>query len=158
MPEKGPDLAIRAARMAGLPLDLVGPIADRRYYAEHVQPLLGSGIHYRGHLKHDELAVLLGSASACLVTPRWDEPYGLVAAEALACGTPVCGFARGALPELLDESCAVLVEPDNVSALASGLRLAAGLARADARLHAVAHCSEEQMVEQYEGLYRELAA
>ena len=70
---------------------------------------------------------LLGRAGACLVTPRWDEPYGLVAAEALACGTPVCGFARGALPELLDDRCAVLVEPDDVEALAAALLAAARL-------------------------------
>ena len=110
-----------------------------------------------GHLTHDQLAVLLGRASACLVTPRWDEPYGLVAAEALACGTPVCGFARGALPELLDEQCAVLVEPDDVEALAAGLLAAARLPRAAARAHAAARCSQDRMIEQYENLYLEAA-
>ena len=115
-------------------------------------------MRYLGHLTHDQLAVRLGRASACLVTPRWDEPYCLVAAEALACGTPVCGFARGALPELLDEQCAVLVEPDDVEALAAGLLAAARLSRAAARAHAVAHCSQDRMIEQYEDLYREVAA
>jgi glycosyltransferase involved in cell wall biosynthesis len=157
VPEKGADLAIRAARRAGQPLDLVGPIADPRYFAARVEPLLGGGVRYRGHLTHDQLAVLLGRASACLVTPRWDEPYGLVAAEALACGTPVCGFARGALPELLDEQCAVLVEPNDVEALAAGLLAAARLPRAAARAHAAACCSQDRMIEQYENLYREAA-
>jgi glycosyltransferase involved in cell wall biosynthesis len=120
--------------------------------------LLGGDVRYRGHLTHDELAVMLGRASVCLVTPRWDEPYGLVAAEALACGTPVCGFARGALPELLDDRCAVLVEPDDVQALCAGLRAAARLSRAAARVHAAARCSQDQMIAQYEDLYREVAA
>ena len=158
VPEKGADLAIQAARRVGQPLDLVGPIADPRYFAARVEPLLGCGVRYRGHLTHDQLAVLLGRASACLVTPRWDEPYGLVAAEALACGTPVCGFARGALPELLDKQCAVLVEPNNVEALAAGLLAAARLPRTAARAHAAARCSQDRMIEQYESLYREAAA
>jgi glycosyltransferase involved in cell wall biosynthesis len=158
VPEKGADLAIQAARRAGQPLNLAGPITDRDYYAARVEPLLGSGVRYLGHLSHDELTVRLGRARACLVTPRWDEPYCLVAAEALASGTPVCGFARGALPELLDDRCAVLVEPDDVQELSAGLLAAARLPRAAARAHAAAHCSQDQMIGQYEDLYREVAA
>jgi glycosyltransferase involved in cell wall biosynthesis len=158
VPEKGADLAIRAARMAGMPLDLVGPVADRHYFTSEIEPLLGESIRYLGHLGHGKLAVLLGAARACLVTPRWDEPYGLVAAESLACGTPVCGFARGALPELLDGACAILVEPDDVSALARALPAAAGLSRHEARAQAVAYCSHERMTRQYEDLYQEVAA
>ncbi|MEP7022394.1 MAG: glycosyltransferase family 4 protein [Actinomycetota bacterium] len=158
VPEKGPDLAIAAARLAGLPLDLVGPIADPQYFAAEVQPLLGGDVRYLGHCTHEQLVTLLGSASACLVTPRWDEPYGLVAAEALACGTPVCGFACGALPELLDGNCAVLAEPNDVGALARGLHLATQLSRDATRAWAVAHCSHQRMTDQYEELYHEVAA
>jgi len=158
VPEKGPDLAILAAREAGLPLDLVGPVFDRRYFATRVKPLLGGAVRYLGHLAQDQLATLLGRASACLVTPRWDEPYCLAAAEALASGTPVAGFARGALPDLLDERCAVLTRSDDIGELAAGLRAAVRLSRADARAHAVAHCSADRMITQYEDLYREVAA
>jgi glycosyltransferase involved in cell wall biosynthesis len=59
---------------------------------------------------------------------------------------------------LLDDRCAVLVEPDDVSALAAALVAAARLPRVAARAHATAHCSQDQMIEQYEDLYRELAA
>jgi glycosyltransferase involved in cell wall biosynthesis len=158
VPEKGADLAIRAARMAGMPLELAGPVGDRRYFATRIEPLLGGNVRYRGHLRHEELAILLGSASACLVTPRWDEPYGLVAAESLACGTPVCGFARGALPEILNDRCAVLTTPDDVGELAEAIPAAVGLSRKHARAHAAAHCSQEQMIGAYQDLYRELAA
>lgn len=158
VPEKGADLAIRAARMAGMPLDLVGPVTDCQYFTSQIEPLLGGSVRYLGHLGHTELAVLLGAARACLVTPRWDEPYGLVAAESLACGTPVCGFARGALPELLDGAGAVLVEPDDVTALAAALPTVVGLSRDAARALAADRCSHERMTRQYEALYREIAA
>lgn len=157
VPEKGPDLAIRAARLAGLPLRIVGPRPEPDYFDRTVAPLLGDGIEYLGHLSHAELAGLVGSASATLVTPRWDEPYGLVAAESLACGTPVAGFARGALPELLDESTAVLVRPDDVTALADALIRAQGLSRAACRRRAERHCSVSRMVDEYERLYLRVA-
>jgi glycosyltransferase involved in cell wall biosynthesis len=158
VPEKGADLAIRAARMAGMPLELAGPVGDRDYFAARIRPMLGGDVRYHGHLRREELAVLLGSASACLVTPRWDEPYGLVAAESLACGTPVCGFARGALPEILNDRCAVLTSPDDVRQLAQAIPAAAGLPRRHARAQAAAHCSQDQMIGAYQDLYRELAA
>ena len=93
-----------------------------------------------------------------LVTPCWDEPYGLVVAEALACGTPVCGFARGALPELLPEDCGRLVAPGDVEALAAALGPASRLSRATAREHAVRTCSLDVMVDRYVELYDSLAA
>lgn len=158
VPEKGADLAIQAARLAGMPLNLVGPVTDRRYFRSEVEPLLGGNVRYLGHVRHGELARLLGGARACLVTPRWDEPYGLVAAESLACGTPVCGFARGALPEVLDKASSVLVAPDDIAALARALPAVVRLPRAGARARAVASCSHSSMTSQYEDLYREVAA
>jgi glycosyltransferase involved in cell wall biosynthesis len=157
VPEKGPELAIQAARLARLPLDLVGPVSNHRYFTEQVEPLLGDGVRYVGHLEHEGLARLVARSAACLVTPRWDEPYGLVAAEALACGTPVAGFARGALPEVLDDTCGVLVEADDVAALATAAQQAALLPRTAARRRAVGHCSVTAMLDGYERLYQKLA-
>jgi glycosyltransferase involved in cell wall biosynthesis len=158
VPEKGPEEAIRAARAAGTGLRLAGPRPDRRYFDERVAPLLGDGVEYVGHLDHAALARLVGSASVAVVSPCWDEPYGLVVAEALACGTPVAGFARGALPELLDDATGVLVAPDDVDALAAAIPRAARLDRAAVRRHAEDTCSVESMVDGYERLYEELAA
>lgn len=92
------------------------------------------------------------------MTPRWDEPYGLVAAESLACGTPVCGFARGALPEILSDRCAVLTAPDDVPHLARAIPEAVRLPREHARAHAAAYCSQERMIGGYQDLYYELCA
>ena len=95
----------------------------------------------------------MGSASASLVTPCWEEPYGLVVAESLACGTPVAGFARGALPELVDRRHARLVAPGDVGALAVALTEAVDLDRDAARHHAVSTCSLTAMIDGYEDLY-----
>lgn len=157
VPEKGTHLAIQAALRAGLPLDVLGPIGDQAYFTREIQPLLGRTIRYGGHVTHRQLAQIAGRASAALVTPCWDEPYGLVAAEALACGTPVVGFARGALPDLLDAGSSLLVAPGDVTALAAALPLAQRLSRSAAREHAVRHCSQDIMLQQYEQLYRRLA-
>ncbi|OLR93389.1 glycosyl transferase family 1 [Actinokineospora bangkokensis] len=158
VPEKGPVPAILAARAAGTGLRLVGPCPDRDYFRTEVEPLLGGAVEYVGHLDHTALAALVGSASVAVVTPCWDEPYGLVVAEALACGTPVAGFARGALPEIVDDTCGVLVEPGDVSGLADAIRAAARLDRGAVRLRAETTCAVERMVDGYEGLYRSVVS
>ena len=153
VPEKGAHLAAQAAALAGVPLRLAGPLLDTAYFEQQVRPLLGGGIEYVGHLRTDELVELVGQSGASLVTPCWQEPYGLVVAESLACGTPVAGFARGALPELVDNRHARLVAPDDVSALAAALLEAMELDRDEVRAQAVATCSVEVMVDGYELLY-----
>jgi glycosyltransferase involved in cell wall biosynthesis len=158
VPEKGPVEAIRAARAARTGLRLAGPRPDADYFRDHVEPLLGGDISYVGHLSHSELVALVGSASVAVVSPMWDEPYGLVVAEALACGTPVAGFARGALPELLDDACGALAPSGDVDALAAAITTAAHLDRGAVRRHAEATCSVETMIDGYEHLYERLAA
>jgi hypothetical protein len=97
---------------------------------------------------------VVGRAEVALVTPRWDEPYGLVVAEALACGTPVAAFARGGIPEIVDARAGRLAPADDVPALAAAVRQAAGLDRTEVRRHAVEHCSMTRMVSAYEDIYR----
>jgi glycosyltransferase involved in cell wall biosynthesis len=156
--EKGPDLAIAACRRFGLPLDLAGPISDAEYFANEIEPALGGEIRYLGHLSHGELADVVGAAAATLVTPRWDEPYGLVAAESLACGTPVAGFAKGGLTEFVDRSCGVLVPAGDVAALGAAAMRAATLPRAAARQRAETTCSVDRMIDAYVELYQEILA
>ncbi|KMO93412.1 glycosyltransferase [Streptomyces roseus] len=156
VPEKGPHLAIQAARTAGVPLRLAGPVADRAYFEKRVEPLLGEDAQYVGHLDRRRLVELVGAAGAALVTPCWDEPYGLVVAEALACGTPVCGFDRGALAEILTPDCGVLAPPGDVEALARLVPVAAGLDRRAARRRAEEFCSFDRTADAYTDLYEEL--
>ena len=156
VPEKGPHLAAEAAVRAGIPLRLAGPVLDRDYFDAMVRPWLGPDVEHVGHLRTDDLVELVGGSSASLVTPCWEEPYGLVVAESLACGTPVAGFARGALPELVGPEQGRLVAPDDVVALAAALQAAVELDRDACRAHAVATCSVEAMVDGYERLYRDV--
>jgi glycosyltransferase involved in cell wall biosynthesis len=158
-PEKGTHLAIDAAVRAGEPLRVAGPIADQAYFEGEIRPRLAAApdVTYLGHLDRAALVALVGSARVVLVTPCWDEPYGLVVAEALACGTPVCAFARGGVPEVLGDGCGVLVAPGDVDGLAAALRIAPSCSREHARRHAVEACSLDATVARYEELYAELA-
>lgn len=153
VPEKGAHLAIAAARLAGMPLRLVGPRNDAAYWRDAIAPAIGRDITYLGHFDHAALAAEIAQASVAVITPRWEEPYGLVVAEALACGTPVAGFARGALPELLDDATGRLVPADDVAALARALPQAAALSRQACRRRAERLCDMRVMIGRYEALY-----
>lgn len=155
-PEKGPHLAIAAARRAGRALVLAGPIGNADYFREKVAPDLDEYTTYAGHLDQQKLADLVGGAAAALVTPLWDEPYCLVVAEALACGTPVVAFDRGGISEIIDDRCGRLVRPRDVAAMAAAIPGAIGLSRSAVRDRAVATCSATTMVESYLAVYRDL--
>ena len=158
VPEKAPHQAVLAARLAGIPIVLAGPILDLDYFHASVEPLLGAEATYAGHLSQADLATLVGAAGVAVVTPEWDEPYGLVAAEALACGTPVAAFARGGLPEVLTPETGRLAAPGDVAMLAAAIRDAVTLDRVRCRAHAEDQLSLTRMVDLYEGLYVELLA
>ncbi|WP_232628717.1 glycosyltransferase [Methylobacterium sp. Leaf118] len=127
-PVKGPHLAVAAARRAGLPLTLYGPIEAPDYWERDVAPHLGGPIRYGGHRDGAALARAIGRASVFLFTPCWDEPFGLVAVEAMACGLPVAGIARGAAAEVVGEA-GCLVAPGDEAALADAIGAALAIPR-----------------------------
>jgi glycosyltransferase involved in cell wall biosynthesis len=153
--EKAPHLAIEAAHRAGLPLVLAGPISDAEYFQQSIAPSLSDRVRYAGHLSHEKLAHLVGHSAAALITPVWNEPYGLVVAEAMSCGTPVVAFACGGIPEIVSPRSGRLVPPNDVEAMADAIPAALALSRMHVHRHAVAHCSAEAMVTAYLDLYRE---
>lgn len=152
VPEKGPHLAIQAARRAGVALRLAGPIHDVAYFDEVIAPELGNGVTHEGHLLPTELAEMVRSAAVTLVTSVWDEPFGQVVAESLACGTPVAGFASGALPEIVTDDVAVLVPAGDLDGLAAAIPEAMARSAVECRRFAVEHFALERMVASYEGL------
>ena len=126
---------------------------DLAYWDDEIAPRLGDRAAYLGHLEQDEISAMLGRASVLVCTPRWEEPFGLVVAEALACGTPVAGFARGALPDILDVSCGALAPADDVAALAGAITTCLTLDRTACRARAVLF-DADTMIARYEALYR----
>ena len=157
VPEKAPHLAMDAARRAGIPIDLAGPSYDREYFAAEIAPRLGHDAAYLGHLGTEDLCRLVGRAAVALVTPVWDEPYGLVAAEAMACGTPVAAFARGGLGEIVAPPGGLLSRPGDVDALASTLRRARRMPRAAVRAYAEEHLSIARMIDDYVATFTRVA-
>ena len=155
VPEKGTHLAVEAARLAGIPLTIAGPVDDHDYF-ERCLGDAGPEVTYAGHLDSDALAALVGDAEVALVTPCWEEPFGLVAIEALACGTPVAAFARGALPEILDARTGALARPGDAADLARQIEVARGLPRGACRRRAERRFSLEAMIDRYLDAYRSL--
>jgi glycosyltransferase involved in cell wall biosynthesis len=157
VPEKAPHEAIRIAAASGRRIRLAGPVGNSDYFETYVEPLLGPNATYLGHLDVPALRDLVGSSAAMVVTPEWDEPYGLVAAESLACGTPVVGYRRGGLPEFVSAHCGVLVEPGDVAAAAAQVDGVCAMDRHECRKHAATNCSLDAMVDAYLARYTQLS-
>ncbi|MBP3962948.1 glycosyltransferase [Paenibacillus lignilyticus] len=99
--EKGVHLAIKVAKKTGRRLIIAGTLNDKKYYNTKIKPHLGKQIRYVGPVGGDLKHELLANASCVLFTSTWDEPFGLVLIEALASGTPVLGFRKGGVAEVL---------------------------------------------------------
>ncbi|MGC5329982.1 glycosyltransferase family 4 protein [Micromonospora sp. DT62] len=159
-PDKGPDVAIRACRAAGLPLVLAGKCnepAERRYYDQVVRPLLGEDVRVVLDADRAEALRLLVEAR-CLIMPiRWDEPFGMVMVEAMATGTPVVALDRGAVPELVRPGRTGLI-CEHVDELPSALRAATGIDPAACVAHVAENFSTGRMATGYEEVYRRFIA
>ena len=153
VPEKGVHHAIDAARLAGKQLLIAGPLSDLDYYNAEIEPRLDEERRYAGHLSSQQTAHLLSNAECSLFTSVWPEPFGLVLAESLACGTPVAGFDVGAAREVLTDQTGVLVEQGDTAALAEAIAAATQLDRATCRREATTRFSVTAMVDQYEDIY-----
>lgn len=159
VPEKGPHLAIDAARAAGLPLVLAGRNGDQRYFRTEIEPRLeGEEVQWLGELSHAELRKLVAHCAVAVVTPRWEEPFGLVAFEAMACGTPVAGFNRGGMGELLVDAPSALAPADDVEALAQAIVRARSIDRAQVREWVARNHSLVETARRYTGVFRQVAA
>jgi glycosyltransferase involved in cell wall biosynthesis len=158
-PEKGPHRAIAAARAVDVPLVLAGVIqpGQQAFFDREVAPHIdGERVRFVGEVGGAAKRSLFGRARGLLMPIRWNEPFGMVMVEALACGTPVIAFREGAARELIvDEKTGFLVDDERGMGVAVG-RLPRIAAR-DCRAWVSEHCDVGVVAAAYEGIYRSVA-
>ena len=128
---------------------------EMRYFSEQVEPLLGSDAVYLGEVSHERKLELLAGASALLFPIRWNEPFGMVMIEALACGTPVLAFPEGAAPEVVDDGRTGFLCEDE-EAMVEAIGRVGELQRSDCRLAVESYFSTGRMVKEHIDHYRSM--
>src|SRR5437660_3207617 len=154
-PEKGVERAIKIARRAGIPLKIAAKVdkADLDYYNDKIKRLLkGPGVEFIGEIGDRDKGQFLGRAMALLFPIDWPEPFGLVMIEAMANGTPIIAFRRGAVPEVIDEDVTGFIV-DSVDGALAALPLALALDRKRIRSRFEERFSGERMSRDYVALY-----
>ena len=156
--DKRPDRAIEIARRSGLKLKLAAKIGDddRAYFRDNIEALIdGDRIDYVGEITEDEKAEFLGNAAGLLFPIDWPEPFGLVAIEAMACGTPVIAWDQGALPEIVDDGITGFVV-DSVDAAVASMPALLDLDRRQVRAVFEKRFSAARMAGDYVAAYMRL--
>jgi glycosyltransferase involved in cell wall biosynthesis len=158
-PEKGAAEAIAIARAAAIPIELFGDSYDEDYTRREIEPRAGKpGVDVRASVPRTSLWKRMARAAVVLCPAMWDEPFGMVAAEAQACGTPVVAFRRGALAEVLvDRVTGFLVTPGDTLAAADAVGRAPELSRSRCRAHAERRLDLAWTLDAHERLYEQLA-
>ncbi len=158
-PEKGAAEAIEIARAAGVPIDVYGDVYDAGYSREQIDSKRGwPGVTVHQGVPRTSLWQAMARAAVVLCPARWDEPFGLAAAEAQACGTPVVAFRRGGLPEVIvDDVTGFLVPPDDIRAATEAVARVPGISRAACRAHAENRLDLELSLDAHERLYRRVS-
>jgi glycosyltransferase involved in cell wall biosynthesis len=156
-PDKGCHRAITIAIELGLPLKIAGKKrdpAELEYFAEHVEPHLGHhGIEYLGEVPHGQKVELLQGARATLFPIEWEEPFGLVMIESMACGTPVIATRWGAVPEVIEDGVSGVIV-DSYADMPAALERADALDPAELRRSVEERFSQQRMVGDYVAAYQ----
>lgn len=164
MDAKGARWAIKLAKETNSKLFLTGNIEDVEFFNRDVKPYLSNKIKWLGGISSEqpltkqEIAKLMASAKAFLMTINWNEPFGLVMAEAMSCGTPVIAFRRGSVPEVIQNGkTGYIVNPkEGIAGLKKALLKIDKIKPRDCREHVEKNFSLETMIDNYEKTYKEL--
>jgi len=158
-PDKGAHRAIWVAKETELPLKLAGKKQDpkeHRYFQELVEPHLVDGIEYLGEVTHGEKVELLQNARATLFPIEWEEPFGLVMIESMACGTPVIATRHGAVPEVIEDGVSGIIV-DAYRDMPAALDRSDQLDPLECRRYVEERYAPERMVENYLRVYEAAA-
>ena len=159
-PDKGPHRAMEAAYKAGMRLIMCAKMRDPwefDYFDEYVRPYLNEDIQYLGEVPHERKLELLAGARALLFPIRWNEPFGMVALEAMACGTPVLAFPEGAIPEIVEHGRTGFL-CDDIADLAESIGRIDRIDRQDCRAAVEGYFSTDRMVREHVELFQTLVA
>jgi glycosyltransferase involved in cell wall biosynthesis len=157
-PDKGAHRAMEAAYKAGVPLVMAAKMrepAEYEYFEHYVQPYLNENLVYLGEVPHERKLELLAGARGVLFPIKWNEPFGMVMIEAMACGTPVIAFPEGAAPEVVKHGVTGFLCPD-VADMADAIGRVGSLNRADCRAAVEGYFSTTRMVGEYLSLFTSL--
>lgn len=161
IPEKGAEDAFAVSAQLHIPLHLATSdnYLETTYYQEHIKPKLTNPLfHPTGFLNQEGRSALLQKAKALLFPIKWEEPFGMVMIEAMACGTPVVAYNRGSVPEIVvDGKTGFIVPPEaGVAGLVEAVKKIDTIDRAACRKHVEENFSVERMVKGYEEVYKRL--
>lgn len=164
VPEKGLDKAIEISAAVKKPLKAIGAIADENYFSEIIEPKLkeNTQVNYFKEVVGQDLVKLYQNAKLLLFTIDWDEPFGLVMVEAMACGTPIVAYGRGSVPEIVKDGVTAFVcEPGDFSCMVKSVRKIYEMPekeyqelRQNCRKHVEENFTVGKMVDGYEKVYQ----
>lgn len=164
VPEKGIHTAISVAQQLGIPLKVASWINDNvrqsKYYQQKIAPNLGRAVEMSDLLEGQDKIRFFQKAKALLFPIEWEEPFGMVMIEAMACGTPVIAYNRGSVPEIVkDGVTGFIVEPERgIEGLVEAVKRIGEIDRAACRRHVEENFTIEKMVDGYERVYRKVAS
>ncbi len=160
-PMKGTHIAIEVAKKSGIPLKIAGEVQPifRDYFHSQIEPHIdGKFIEYIGEADLETKNELLGNSLAMLFPIQWNEPFGLVMIEAMACGTPVLALPGGAVEEVVCDGISGFVCQSVDEMVERTQTLPGAFNPSEVRRYCQQYFSVERMVADYLSLYQELAA
>lgn len=154
-PSKNPLDAIKAVKLCQKKLILIGKIGDQEYFELKIKPLLDKNIVYLGEVNYSKAIKFYSQAKALLSPIKWQEPFGLVMIEAMACGTPVIAFDRGSVREVIKD-CKTGFIVKNTKEMTKAIKKIDQIDRKECRKWVEKKFSLEKMIDEYEKVYYEI--
>lgn len=166
IPEKGFDVTIEIAQKTNKKLKIIGRVNEKhlKYFQEKIQPQISGDIKFFENLAYPKTKIEMSSARALLFPINWQEPFGLVMIEAMACGTPVIAFGKGSVSEIIKNGVTgFIIKPGDIEDMAKAVKKIYAMSKDEyqamrlaCRAHVEKNFTVEKMVEGYEKVYQKI--